>query len=78
MMEMDNLYEMLLGCPWPPQQADAHATLGQPFGWDAADGAGPDRLFNRYRRLRLSARDEPAAEAGPTARCPAAPSAGRA
>jgi len=29
--------------------------------WSAADGEGPDRLFNRYRRLRLQALAEQAA-----------------
>ena len=75
---MENLYEMLLGRPrLPHADADADAAPGEPFGWDLADGAGPDRLFNRYRRLRLSAQNEPAG-AGLTARCPAAPSAARA
>jgi hypothetical protein len=69
---MEKLYEMLLGCP--PAQ-DAEALPRRAPGWDAADGAGPDRLFNRYRRLRLDAR---AAPADVTARCPAGPSAGRA
>jgi hypothetical protein len=63
---MENLYETLLGRP-QPREAPAER---KPFAWDAADGAGPDRLFNRYRRLRLDAR------AGDlTLRCPATPSA---
>ena len=74
---MENLYETLLGRPRiesaAPAANDAPA-LPVPFAWDAADGAGPDRLFNRYRRLRLDA----VAGAAPTPRCPAAPSAARA
>ena len=72
---MENLYETLLGRPRAepaaPAANDAPASPA-PFAWDAADGAGPDRLFNRYRRLRLDA------VAGFTPRCPAAPSAARA
>lgn len=77
---MENLYEMLLGRPRHPHAgADVGTSIApdEPFSWHAADGAGPDRLFNRYRRLRLSAQDQPAG-AGLTARCPAAPSAVRA
>ena len=73
---MEDLYEMLLGRPRHPH-GGAEAAPSEPFGWDVADGAGPDRLFNRYRRLRLSAQGEPAGAVS-TARCPAAPSAARA
>ncbi len=67
---MENLYEILLGRP--PSTKEAEPGPRVPFAWDDADGAGPDRLFNRYRRLRLDARGLAAP------RCPAAPSAARA
>jgi hypothetical protein len=50
---MDDLYEILLGRP--PAEPGRDAAPREPAYWDEADGEGPDRLFNRYRRLRLSA-----------------------
>ncbi|GGY44422.1 hypothetical protein [Pseudoduganella albidiflava] len=78
---MNDRYEILLGRPQVRYEAaeretDAKAEPRQASGWEAADGAGPDRLFNRYRRLRLDA--WAAAGTDATLRCPAAPSAGRA
>ena len=40
----------------PPPQPPALPPM-----WEPADGEGPDRLFNRYRRLRLQALAESAA-----------------
>jgi len=75
---MDKGYEMLLGRPQPANGGTGGPDAGprEPFGWDDADGDGPDRLFNRYRRLRLEAWAAAATEA--TVRCPAMPSAVRA
>lgn len=51
---MQDLYRSLLGMkPTPP--ANDEPGPATEHVWDAADGEGPDRLFNRYRRLRLQA-----------------------
>ncbi len=74
---METLYEILLGRPRGDEGA-GDAVAGT---WAAADGEGPDRLFNRYRRLRLAVLAEAGSlEASLTAapRCPALPTAARA
>ncbi|QGZ40077.1 hypothetical protein IP92_05567 [Pseudoduganella flava] len=57
---MQDLYDILLGRPPAANDAaaaghDGHDGLPLPAMWEEADGEGPDRLFNRYRRLRLQA-----------------------
>lgn len=54
------LYETLLGRPPAAHDAcdaaiEPRVMEGRRVAWEEADGDGPDRLFNRYRRLRLSA-----------------------
>jgi hypothetical protein len=44
-----------------PEAANDPPPQPQPPVWEPADGEGPDRLFNRYRRLRLQALAESAA-----------------
>ena len=58
---MQDLYDILLGRPQAAND-DGHGDgAAPPPTWDEADGEGPDRLFNRYRRLRLLALTETAA-----------------
>lgn len=57
---MQDPYDILLGRPQAandgaPGQCDKPDAMARPAVWDEADGEGPDRLFNRYRRLRLQA-----------------------
>ena len=52
---MRDPYKFLLG--WPHVRGDEGGgaqRMRAPL-WEEADGTGPDRLFNRYRRLRLQA-----------------------
>jgi hypothetical protein len=54
--------ELDMRSPRPQAANDAAGKVaGQSGHWDDADGEGPDRLFNRYRRLRLQALAENAA-----------------
>ncbi len=52
---MQDLYQSLLGVRHPLPPANEEPGQATDHVWDAADGEGPDRLFNRYRRLRLQA-----------------------
>jgi hypothetical protein len=57
---MQDLYDNLPGRPEAANDgADGRHEkpdgMPRPAVWDEADGEGPDRLFNRYRRLRLQA-----------------------
>ena len=57
---MQDLYDILLGRPQAANDGahrgdDKPDGLPRPSVWEEADGEGPDRLFNRYRRLRLQA-----------------------